>query len=351
MSFIRASFYLVLIIFLQGTVLMALEMPLKEIVRITPHRENQLTGFGVVIGLSGTGDTRAMLARESLQRLLEKRGIPLNEKTFRSRNIAAVYVMASIPPFSRPGDAIDIWVSSLADARSLKGGFLPQTPLYASDGTVYAVAQGSLAKYTEEGARRSSRRQNTFRIQKGGIMEKKVVQNLFLDDIQNPPRTYLQLTPNIYDLTTNEEIVKTINKKGPYRARVTTDGTISVMFPDKNTAHSMAAEMLQLKVNVNTPARVVIDSRNGTIVMGKNVGISSVAISRGDISVKTNIYSRYYGYEDEEKKPALRNLEESATVVELVDALNKSGASIEEIINILKSIYAAGALQAELVIL
>lgn len=341
-------FFVALLALLPLASLSALEMPLKEIVRITAHRENQLTGFGIVVGLPGTGDSRAMIARESLQRLLEKRGIPLNEKTFRSRNIAAVYIMAKVPPFARPGDPIDVWVSSVADARSLAGGFLPQTPVYAADGTVYAAAQGSLAKY--EGEKKSGRRirQNTFKIEGGAVMERKIVQNLFNDDVKNPPRTYLQLTPRVYDLNTNEQIIQAINQKGPYTASVTSDGTISVMFPDKALAHSQAAEMMQLTVEVNTPARVVIDSRSGTIVMGQNVGISAVAISRKDLNVETNLY---YRPREDDKTPPMSMLEETPNVMQLVESLNKAGASVEEIIDILKSIHAAGALQGELVIL
>ena len=336
----------VLLILISGTAF-PLEMKIKELVRITEHRENQVSGYGLVMGLPGTGDTRTVLARESLSRMLEKRGIPLEEEKFRSRNIAAVYVMAKIPAFARPGDSIDIWVSSVGDARSLSGGFLPQTPLYGADGAIYAVAQGSLAKYDGERNRGSlDQKKNTFRIANAAIIEKQVTQVTFNDDQKEPPKTYLNLTPRIHDLNTNQKILEVINKKGPYRAGITNAGIISVMFPDKAKAHAQAAEIMELSVEVNTPARVVVDSASGTVVMGGNVGISSVAVSKKDL----NIQPRIYTFEDKNKK-SLAMLPESASVSELVDALNKMGVSVEEIIDILKSIHAAGALQGELIIL
>ncbi len=316
----------------------ALSMPISGITRIATLRENQLVGYGIVVGLPGTGDTRSPLAVESIRKLLEHRGIELSGLDWKSKNMAAVMVMGSVPAFARPGDKIDIWVSSIGDARSLRGGFLLQTPLSDPSSNVFAVAQGALAAADTD---RGARSVNTVRIPGGAIMEKEVLQPLLVED---NGKVYARLRLIDFSVTMASRITEAVNEEFKDRAVLDKDGTIRVeLSGDSRPPLTMLREMLELSVEVEAVNRVVVDPRSGSVVMGGNVGISRVSVSRGKMQVRIG-YRR-------KADPVLQLVEESTTVSSLVDALNKLGVEAPDILEILKAIHAAGAMHGELVIL
>ncbi len=337
-SRLSAAFSISLLLYLFTTSVCALSMPISGITRIATLRENQLVGYGIVVGLPGTGDTRSPLAVESIRKLLEHRGIELSGLDWKSKNMAAVMVMGSVSAFARPGDKIDIWVSSIGDARSLRGGFLLQTPLSDPSSNVFAVAQGALAVADTDRVERSV---NTVRIPGGAIMEKEVLQPLFVED---NGKVYARLRLIDFSVTMASRITEAVNKEYKDRAMLDKDGTIRVeLSGDSRPPLTMLREMLELSVEVEAVNRVVVDPRSGSVVMGGNVGISRVSVSRGKMQVRIG-YRR-------KADPVLQIVEESTTVSSLVDALNKLGVEAPDILEILKAIHAAGAMHGELVIL
>ncbi len=346
------------------TDLASLTLPLREVVRISTLRENQLVGYGLVVGLPQTGDSRSPLAIDALRKVLSYRGIDLPERGFEARNIAAVMVMARVPAFARPGDPIDIWVSSIGDARSLQGGFLLQTPLAAADGVIYAAAQAgmpgklddtsfgeddSAGQYPFRNRRNTFRRnqhdrQNTVFIPGGAIMEKEVRQDFWVTDVNNPAVKYIRLSLLHFDVNTAKNLLEVINARFPNAAALENSGTLVVRLPDGAEPVKFVAELFNLPVEVQTKAKVVIDPRSGTVVMGGGVGLSKVAVTKNNIRITVK-------GSDEKTKVAGQVLEEAPTVQELMDGLNRLGLSAADIIDIMKAIHAAGALHAELVIL
>lgn len=331
--------------------LWALKVPLRLLVEISTLRENQLVGYGLVVGLSRTGDSRSPLATDALRKVLSYRGIDLPEKGFESRNIAAVMVMAKIPPLAKKGDGIDIWVSSIGDAKSIEGGYLLQTPLSAPDGTIYAVAQGNLTttKQIETEASEASlypfvnrvRRQkpqnektNTIFVPRGAILERELTEDFFLKDGSGNHIVKLRFVS--FDPVTAHNALKAINEKYPTKAQLE-EATLLLSIPPEKTVLEFLAEILSLPVEAANPKKVVIDSRTGTVAMGGAVAIGKVAITHGSLSIQS-------------KEKAAYVLEEAPTVGELVQGLNQMGISPSEIAQILKAIYAAGALYGELIV-
>jgi len=349
--------------------LFSLNLTIRDIARISWHRENQVSGYGVVMGLNGSGDSRSDLALETLKKNLYNRGIDMGEKTLSAKNIAAVMVTAMIPTHARPGDPIDIWVSSIGDARALNGGHLLQTALTGADGQVYVVAQGPVAaplprpsennnlqlynfsvynRRIPPNDRLQQERHNSAHIPSGGIIERAVSQpTVLIDDTKKTKSSKLSL--HNFDLTTARNTAAAINKKFPGVAAVGTDGTIGLNIPYASDHIDYLTKIMEVKVDVPERTKVVLDTRTGTIVSGGSVAISQVMVTHNGMQVEVSNKKQYtYG---EEKSPANAELKEGATVKELVDNLNKLGLTSAEIIDVIKAIHAAGALHAELTVL
>ena len=344
-------FYFVLILLsLFGSVSRSdsLELPIRELVKIGSMRENQLAGYGLVVGLPQTGDTRSMLTTEQLKRVLSLKGMPAGDISFETRNVAVVMVTAKLPPLALSGNPIDIWVSSIGNARSLQRGYLLQTPLSGADGRVYAVAQGSISSSSSgtERSRPGRQKETTAFISNGAIIEQEVTQPITLNEGEQRV-VYLHLIH--FDISTANNVINGINQAFPGSAQLRNNGTIAVQIPEETESPGFISDVLKIPVTVESRARVVIDPRSGTIVMGGNVGLSPVAVSKSGMSIRIGD-SRNSGREDK-KKPSIVFLEESPTVSQLVDVLNKLGLGSREIIDILKAIHSAGALHAELLII
>ena len=330
-------------LFLLSSTAFAIELSIGDVVKVATQRENQLSGYGLVVGLPQTGDSRSPLTKEALTRLLEYHGIYQNDEKFNGKNIAVVMVTATLTPNVRSGDYLDVWVSSIGDAKSLEGGFLLQTPLKGGDGQVYAVAQAYLQKNVEQRGSARQTKKNTVRIIKGALVEKTLAQPI--TDGQNR----ILLTMRQYDIQNAGSIINAINEKYTGAASLEDNGLIAVKVPEDKSATIFIAGVLDISVNMKALNRVVIDRESGTIVMGQNVKISTVGVTKNGISIK--IKGNRDGSSDEREERSSVVLEEAATVEDLVSALNSLGLNTRDIIDILEAIHAAGALHAELVVL
>ena len=344
---------------------------IKDIVDFEGVRDNLLVGYGLVVGLNGTGDGlgSAIFTKESLIGMLERLGVNARDNSLDTKNIAAVMVTAKLPPFLRQGSNIDITVSSLGDATNLLGGTLLVTPLLAADGEVYAVAQGNLqvGGFSAQGDAASTVKgvPTSARIPNGAIIEREVPFKL-----ASLKRVRLSLRNP--DFTTARRISRAVNAfVGLPASRVTDPATVEVVIPDnyKNQVIDLLTDIEQLLVEPDQIAKIVIDEQSGIIVMGENVRISTVAIAQGNLTIRitenpevsqplpfsntgttkevprTNIEVT----EDEDKKLTL--LANSVTLQELVNGINALGIGPRDMISILQAIKAAGAMQAEIEVL
>ncbi len=337
---------LVCIVFLTGAAGVFSEASaarIKDLAAIKGIRSNQLTGYGLVVGLNGTGDkNKVSFTRQALANMMEKMNIYVDQNQLQVKNVAAVMATASIPAFSRTGNRIDITVSSLGDAQSLKGGMLLMTPLKGVDGRVYAIAQGavSLSIPSDVGDRDSHLL--VGRIVNGGSIEREIP--FKLDGKRN-----LTLSLFYPDFTTARRMTDTINAAiGDQVAKTIDASAISLTIPEDMWQDHVAefiADIESLNVIPDTMARVVVNERTGTVVIGAEVSISRVAIAHGNLSVTIN-----EGQEDEQEE-SLMNLPANTTIGELVRGLNALGVQPRDLIGILQSMKAAGALQAELEII
>jgi flagellar P-ring protein precursor FlgI len=327
---------LVLIFILLMTSVPSFAARLKDIASIRGVRENQLIGYGVVVGLKGTGDGKSEFMSKSVVRMLDKLGVKLDSADFQSKNVAAVIVTANLPAFAKSGNPVDITVSALGEAQSLQGGTLLQTPLRAANEQVYAVAQGSVII----GADSKDAHLTVGRVPNGAIIEK---------DIQADfaSRKMFRLTLHNPDFTTAARTSLTINRElGGQFATAKDAGTIDIVTPFayENRGVELLATIESINVNPDGKAVVVINEKTGTVVIGDKVKISKVAIAHGNLSVKVGD-----GKKGSEDKVAV--LDGGVHVGDLVQALNKLGVSPKDLISILQSIKAAGALHGELDIL
>ncbi len=355
---------------------------IKDIADIRGMRENQIVGYGLVIGLNGTGDTlrNAPFTEQSLQSMLDNMGInvrndtanptgpPPRPTTLRTRNVAAVLVTADLPPYIAPGERMDITVSSLGDASSLLGGTLVMTPLRAADGTVYAVAQGAItvAGYNVQGQAQSVSQgtPTAGRIPNGALVEREVQGSLHEMD-------YLVLELKNPDFVTATRILDAINKYsgGRYRAQVAFERdyrAIVLAKPRYIGPVRFLAEIGELTVEPDTPARVVINERTGTVVIGRDVRISTVAVTHGNLSVRiteTPTVSQPSPFSPQGQtvvvpQTSVEANEPGAQVAilggvdlqRLVRGLNQIGLKPSGIIAILQAIKTAGAMQAEVIV-
>jgi len=341
---------------------------IKDIANFEGIRDNQLVGYGLVVGLDGTGDDlkSAPFTRESLIGMLQRLGITARSANLDTQNVAAVMVTANLRPFARQGTRIDITVSALGDAKSLAGGTLLVTPLLAADGEVYAVGQGPVAigGFSASGASQSVTKgvPTTGRIPNGAIVEREV--DFDLAELKN-----VKISLRNPDLTTARRIADAINAfVGQPAAQSTDPGTVMVKVPAKYNGNTVAllTDVEQLPVEVDQMARVVIDEQSGVIVMGANVRISTVAIAQGNLTIRitetpqvsqpapfsntgqTQTVPRTGINVKEDKNRKLAVLPEGVSLQELVNGLNALGLGPRDMITILQAIKAAGALQAEI---
>lgn len=342
---------------------------IKDIADIEGVRENQLVGYGLVVGLDGSGDTlrNAAFTRQSLNSLMERFNVNIRDADLRTGNVAAVMITAHLPPFATQGSRIDVTVSALGDASSLQGGVLIATPLMGADGQVYAVAQGSVAVggFAAQGAAASITRgvPTNGRIANGAIIERELRFDL-------AERDQIRLALRNPDFTTARRMADAINAYiGFGTARATDPATVVVSRPASFNGDMIAlvADVEQLRVAADMRARVVIDESTGTIVMGENVRVSTVAIAQGNLTItvsETPIVSQPGAFSEgetivlprtqvsaEEDDTQLGILEGTVSLRQLVDGLNALGVSPRDMITILQTIKAAGAMQAEIEVL
>ena len=341
----------------------------KDIAQVQGVRDNQLVGYGLVVGLNKTGDRRqTIFSTQTLLNMLERMGITVASKDIRVENIAAVMVTGELSPFARAGTRIDCTVSSIGDARSLQGGMLVQTPMKAANGLVYAVAQGpvTIGGFTAGNAFSGVQvnHPTVGRIPSGAIVEKEVSIDLLHKD-------YLDLVLNENDFTTTNRLETGINQKlGGSLAKSLDGRTVRVQVPQeyKGKLIDLIAQIENVEIQTDHKAKVVLNERTGTVVIGKDVRISAVAITQGNLSMEigTNFnvsqpapFSKVgetvvvpeQTVRAEEKKSNLVMLHDGATVEDLVRALNSLGVTPKDMVAIFQAIKAAGALEAELEII
>ena len=342
---------------------------IKDIVDIEGVRDNMLIGYGLVVGLNGTGDSlnNSPFTSQSLTSMLERLGVNIRGENLNTGNVAAVMVTATLPPFKNQGSRIDVNISTMGDASSLQGGTLLVTPLMGADGNVYAVSQGGvITSAVSAQGDAGSVTQNiptSARIPNGAIVEKEIEFNLA--DLNT-----IRLSLRNPDFTTAKRIAQRINARfGNGTAVAENPASVSITKTGEYAQQSIVAmltDMEQLEVLPDQPARIVIDERSGVIVMGKDVKISTVAVAQGDLTVRieeepqvsqpnpfseegetvtvprTNIAINETGTAE------MAILQEGITLQDLVTSLNALGISPRDVITILQAIKAAGAMQAEI---
>jgi flagellar P-ring protein precursor FlgI len=324
---------------------MAMAARIKDLAAIQGIRSNQVTGYGLVVGLDGTGDKdNVLFTRQSLINLLDKMNIDNSVRDIKVKNVASVMVTADILPFARIGDKMDVTVSSMGDAKSLKGGTLLMTPLKGVDGRVYGLAQGSLSLAIPDGAGDRDSHLLVARVIDGASVEQEIPFKL-------NGKKNLVLSLFRPDFTTAKRMADTINASiGEGSAKIIDASALDLTVPAnmwENNVAEFLADVETLSVIPDTRARVVINEKTGTIVMGKDVTISSVAIAHGDLSITID---EGQGPENQTEESVM-GLEGNSTIGELVRGLNSLGVRPRDLISILQGIKAAGALQAELEIL
>ena len=342
---------------------------LKDLVEFDGVRGNDLVGYGLVVGLNGTGDglRNAPFTEEIMTNILERLGVNVTGEQFRPKNVAAVFVTASLPAFARVGSQIDVTVSAIGDSKSLLGGTLIMTPLNAADGQIYAVAQGTILAggVVAEGAAANV----TQGVPTAGVIPAgaRVEREL---DFELSSLTTLRLALRDPDFTTAGRIERAVNQEyGRQIALMRDSGTVELDISatrEVSTAHAIG-RIENILVRPERKARVVVDQRSGTIVMGADVQISRVAVSQGNLTlrveeaplvVQPNPFSEGQSVVvprtgvgiDEEEGIALAEVPESTSLSQVVGGLNALGVSPRDMIDILKSLKAAGALHAEFIV-
>src|ERR1700720_4656839 len=339
---------------------------IKDLVNIEGVRQNQLIGYGLVVGLNKTGDflNNIPFTKQSLQAMLERLGVNIRGLTVNTGNVAAVMVTANLPAFPTQGTAIDVTVSALGDAKSLQGGTLLVTPLRGADGNVYAVAQGSIAiagfQFEGDAAKIVRGVPTVGRIANGGIIEREI--EFALNRLPN-----VRLALRNPDLTTATRIAAAVNDFiGAPTAEPLDPATVQIAVPPpyKGNVVQLLTEIEQLQIEPDLGAKIVIDERSGVIVMGRDVRVSTVAVAQGNLTVtisesaqvsqpapfsrgRTQVVPRTrIGVREEGRHLAL--VREGVSLQQLVDGLNALGIGPRDMIAILQAIKAAGAIQADI---
>ncbi|MFY7992724.1 MAG: flagellar basal body P-ring protein FlgI [Bacteriovoracaceae bacterium] len=307
---------------------------IKDLVSIKGVRENSLVGYGLVIGLNGSGDGGGEITNTSLKKMFQTLGLnPQKEVT--SKNVAAVIVTAKLPAFGRLGQKLDITVSSIGDASSLAGGTLLVTPLKGGDGQIYAVASGPLSI---GGLEKGKKFATTARIPDGGVVEKELEMNF-------NEKKALRLALNSPDFTTAARIEKVINQElGGKYATASDSATIDLIIPTyyERKVVELIAHVENYRVSADVAARIVINERTGTVVAGGEIILKKSAISHGSLVLEVK------GGGSGSGKEAVHVVEQSTTINDLVKALNALGTTPEDLISIFQSLKTQGALVAEI---
>jgi flagellar P-ring protein precursor FlgI len=338
---------------------------IKDIVSFEGVRENQLVGYGLVVGLNGTGDSlrNAPFTKQSLESMLERLGVQTRGATVDTKNVAAVMVTARLPGFAATGSQIDASVSALGDAKSLLGGTLLVTPLLGADGEAYAVAQGTVqtGSVSAAGASGSSITRGvptSGRIAAGAVVEREL-------GFQLAAMGQMRLTLRNPDFTTARRIAEVVNAAFPGAATADNPTIVTVRTPAGGNLVNFITTLEQLEVEPDTPAKVVIDEVAGVVVMGSDVRISTVAIAQGNLTItvqetpqvsqpapfsqgQTAVVPRTDLTVEEEQGKKLIVLNSGASLASLVAGLNALGVNPRDMISILQTIKAAGALQADI---
>lgn len=340
---------------------------IKDLATIEGVRENQLVGYGIVVGLNGTGDSlnNAPFTKQSLQAMLERMGVNTRGANMRTANVAAVMVTANLPPFSTQGNRIDVQIAALGDAKSLQGGTLLVTPLLGADGEAYAIAQGPLTVggFSAKGDGASVTRgvPTSARISSGALVEREV-------DFKLGSQNSVRLSLRNPDFTTARRIAMAINDLvGVPSAEPIDPSTVRLTLPAKFNGNivDLITDIEQLAVEPDLPAKVVIDESTGIIVMGQDVRVSTVAVAQGNLTVtvteqpevsqpdpfsqgQTVVVPRTQVTVDDSSKKKMAIMHQTVSLRELVDGLNALGVGPRDMITILQAIKAAGALQAEI---
>lgn len=368
-----------IIIFLSSTLLLlsllcttSSAARIKDIAQLKGVRNNQLIGYGLITGLAGTGDDlqKVLFTRQALYNMLVRQGITVNPEEFNKikvKNVAAVMVTASLPPFAKPGSTIDVQVSSIGDAKSLAGGNLLMTPLMGPDGKVYAVSQGPLTigafSFGGKAAKAQKNHPTVGRISGGALIERQ------------PPGIFakngtLSYSLRSSDFTTASNMSKKINDKyGPGTAFPIDSATVKVIIPEPflNNKVQFVASIERLRIDTDTNARVVVNERTGTIVMGEDVRLSTVAVSHGNLSLVIKettdvtqpnplaqgqtVAAPQTQIDVIEDDGQLMVVKEGVSIGAVADALNAIGATPRDLIAIFQAIKVAGAMHGELIVL
>ncbi|WP_424943863.1 flagellar basal body P-ring protein FlgI [Aliiroseovarius crassostreae] len=342
---------------------------IKDLVEFDGVRGNDLIGYGLVVGLNGTGDgiRNAPFTEDIMSNILERLGVNITGEQFRPKNVAAVFVTATLPPFARSGSRIDVTVSAVGDAKSLLGGTLIMTPLNAADGEIYAVSQGTViaggASAEGDGASVVQGVPTSGVIPAGARVEREL-------DFDFTKLKSIRLALRTPDFTTAERIENAINRKfGRVVSRMLDSGTVLVDIKATSAlspAHALG-DIENLRVEPERKARVVVDQRSGTIVMGEDVRISRVAVSQGNLTLRIQerplvvqpnpftdgqaiVIPRTEAEIQEEPGTGLAEVDGGTSLSEVIAGLNALGVSPRDMIDILKSIKAAGALHADFVV-
>jgi len=343
---------------------------IKDLVNVEGVRENQLIGYGLVVGLNGTGDTlnNIPFTKQSLTAMLERLGVNVRGQTLRTGNVAAVMVTANLPPFATQGTRIDITVSALGDSKSLSGGTLLVTPLLGADGNVYAVGQGAVAVggFSAQGKSASITQgvPTVGRIVNGALVEREI-------DFQLNKLHQVRLALRNPDFTTAKRMAAAINDFiGVPTAEPLDPATINLKVPKAYHGNvvSLLTNIEQLRVEPDEAAKIVIDERSGIIVMGKNVRVSTVAVAQGNLTVSitespqvsqpapfsqgktTTVNRTKIGVQEGGRGLAVVK-NGGVSLQQLVDGLNALGIGPRDLISILQAIKAAGAIQADIVVM
>lgn len=335
----RAFIVLQIFVMVVAAAISASAARVKDIANVRGVRDNQLIGYGIVVGLKGTGDSKNEFTNKSVARMFDKLGMKLDDKEVASKNVAAVLVTANLPPFARAGNKIDITVNAIGDASSLMGGTLVQTPLRAADQQIYAVAQGAVLVGSGQAHTTAGRMPN------GAIIERDVAEDF-------TQRKMFRLTLHNPDFTTAARLAKRINLDLAGKFATAKDaGTVDVVVPFSYEGRGveLLAAIESLDITPDARAKVIVNEKTGTVVVGDSVRISRVAISHGDLSVRVEGTSRGKSKDQAGDKVAV--LDTGTSVGDLVKAMNGLGVSPKDLITILQNIKAAGALQGELEIL
>lgn len=336
----------------------AAEVRLKDLAKIEGIRVNQITGYGIVVGLPGTGDSKTPMTTESMKNYLKNLGVESNLKPEQIKNIASVLITANIPSIAKKGDRLDVTVSSIGDAKSLEGGVLLQSPLKTANDKIYAVASGVISFGGKPDNERSSRnsKKTVGTVHQGAIVESELKEEFF-----SSQRVVVRLNSPDFSLLNN--LINKIRETVPEKFGLKSE-SIQALSPSEIVMEvgpgfsakspgllALLSDLENISVESSPRAKVVINERTGVIVMGGSIVIDEVAVSRSGLSLSVadkNRRTQRLGRENQQTVKESFVIQEATQVSDVVDALNKVGASTKDIIAILEALKSAGALHAEL---